>query len=124
MASKKRIWVPDLFAGERLRVRTWEDMAGEFGVARSMAGKEYINLPDDPVFVPEMRQYCGMECTVIEVLRDPTCKRAPVIALADDQGEPFGGGWQFSVDMLETVEPDVQLSEFDMAELLDMLSYT
>ena len=48
--------------GDRVRVRSWEDMEQEYGIGYATA----INVPF--YFVVEMRQFCGMEFVVTDVM--------------------------------------------------------
>lgn len=52
--------------GDKVRVRSWEDMKKEFGVTD--AGR--IPISKDVTFVPLMRPYCGKELVISSVDKD------------------------------------------------------
>lgn len=98
-------------AGDRVRVRQWEDMAEEFG----MNGD---NIDCDATFVDDMRYLCGMEFVV-------SCRDEGLYDsyeyLTDD---PEFDKWRITGDMLEPAEPDPddELTGFNPEEFLDALT--
>lgn len=71
--------------GDRVKVRSWESMAKEFGID----GGGSIEVPC--VFVPKMRKYCGQVVTIRSV------SSAGHYLIKEDNGD----GWIFSEQMLE-----------------------
>lgn len=54
----------DIHIGDRVRIRSWEDMAQEFGT-RACGNSKFI-----PTFIPfvwSMRRFCGQEFTVSKI---------------------------------------------------------
>ena len=74
-------------AGDKVRVRSWEEMEREFG-GESNAG--VIEIPGAPNFVDSMRKFCGKEFTVDTVYSDYY-----ILSGADDVER-----WKFCDEML------------------------
>lgn len=81
--------------GDRARVRSWEDMEQEYGIGYATT----INVPFH--FVVEMRQFCGKEFVVTDVMETSfdgkACQR--VYGLTNS--------YSWSNEMLEYAEPPV-----------------
>lgn len=54
-------------AGDKVRVRSWEEMEREFG---GEPNSPYIEIPGAPSFADDMREFCGKEFTVDAVYSD------------------------------------------------------
>ena len=86
--------------GDAVRIRSWEDMAKEFGV------DEDGNIPCRFSFIEEMRKMCGDEF-IITGIND-----------GKYIGHSNGGGLSISIDMIEPASED----EIDGAEIDEFLS--
>lgn len=110
----------EISVGDRLRVRSWESMAAEFGT------------DDDGwaiccrfKFMREMMNICGEPFTVKEIA-DGIGGRA---YLSEEGTEMIGceytwrpKGWLISADMLEPYTEDEELEGVSVDSLFDMLS--
>lgn len=99
---RKHPWVQP---GDRVRVRSWEDMEQEYGLKLSGA----IDVPF--AFVDDMREYCGKEFVVTDVRESSddgrVCQRVYGIS----------GFFSWSNEMLEYAEPPV-VCEIDTIDAL------
>lgn len=52
-------------AGDRVRIRDWDDMASEFGIIN-----EYSEIPCKYTFIQAMQVFCGQEYTISTTLNN------------------------------------------------------
>ncbi|MBQ9613057.1 MAG: hypothetical protein IJV14_10795 [Lachnospiraceae bacterium] len=93
----------DLFPGVIVRVRSWDDMAEEFGVESG----HYI--PCSLSFTKEMQRYCGNEYEIEEKYDDEIILKPHYDG--EFRRESGYGNWLFSADMLELVMDESPLPD-------------
>lgn len=54
----------DISIGDKFRVRAWEDMACEFGIAEFLSEAAIKGPKDAPLFIGEMKEYCDEVITI------------------------------------------------------------
>lgn len=88
----------DMYVGQRVRFRDWDDMKAEFGVRNSGA------IDCRFLFTEAMKELCGQEFTIVSI--DPMDK--------SKISEPKFYGvlryWKISSDMIKPVFDTVQIS--------------
>ena len=92
--------IDDFYVGQLVRIREWEDMKAEFGVAKSGD----IDNHEQYCFPKRCNKYCGMEGTIREIDDDGFITLEgdePPIALLASELEP--------VEECQTVPFDEQL---------------
>lgn len=77
--------------GDRVRIKTWEQMEKEFG-KDSCGGIDCM-----PRFIEDMKYLCGKTATIDEICNYD-------IKLKDWSGDSDGPYWFFSMDMIELVD--------------------
>lgn len=85
--------------GDRVVVRGWDDMLGEFGFD---SDPEFIDVPYVG-FAAAMKEFCGKVCTIRSIY-DSYEKRFLIIELVDDSGNRVGSGFTMTMDMIEPAE--------------------
>lgn len=105
--------------GDRCRIRQWDDMEAEFGL--SFLG----DIVCDARFTPEMKDMCGKQFTIKEILTAPNCNYSWI---RSEEGTEITrklsrGYWAISFDMLELCEPEcVEFEGATYADLVSLLS--
>ena len=83
----------DFKVGDRVRIRSWDDMAKEYGLDwEGDIGTSYY------CFVKEMRNMCGVEATISKIYDDEE-----VILDQFDKYKDEGRRWKYSISMIEKV---------------------
>jgi len=77
--------------GDRVRIRQWENMKGEFGL------DEWGNIRTRVEFVDSMRPLCGLKAII-------RCVRGDYIYLEFPDRKGLNADWNYSIDMLEPVD--------------------
>lgn len=106
-AIKKRD--TDFKVGDRVRFRSWDDMAAEYGV------DEYKNINCQFHFTEEMRLLCGTYATISEIT---TNKNVYLRDFSLESGRDYWWDqikWIYSTDMIEKVaeeeEPEIKVGD-------------
>lgn len=94
MASDWESEVPDFMVGDRVVIKTWEQMKTEYGV------DEFGSIKCKCGFLKAMRNLCGEKATI-------TKKDEERIWLTFDD-KKVDSGWSFSTDMIELAYPTVR----------------
>lgn len=95
--------VPDFMVGDRIVIKTWEQMETEYGVDKF----GIINC--EKPFVKRMRNLCGKKATI-------TRKDEEQIWLTFDDINA-DNGWSFSTDMIELAYPTVRGNDKEKKEV-------
>lgn len=103
----------DIHIGDRVRIRSWEDMAQEFETKTTYWG-EYI--PTGFPFTQGMRRLCGQEFTVSDIR-----KNTNDIFIVHFYEEHQGG--IITQDMLEPAEPIEVSTDEPPYEYVDISSF-
>lgn len=102
--------VPDFMAGDRVVIKTWEQMKAEYGV--DAFGDIYCKNS----FVKGMRNLCGKKATI-------TKKDEERIWLTFDD-KKTDSGWSFSTDMIELAYPTVRGNDKEKRVETSKVTYT
>lgn len=86
--------VPDFMVGDRVVIKTWEQMKTEYGV------DEYGSIKCKYKFLKAMRSLCGRKATI-----RCTYKKQIWLTFDDINAD---SGWSFSTDMIELAYPTVR----------------
>lgn len=95
--------VPDFMVGDRVVIKTWEQMKTEYGI------DEYETIKCKKSFVKRMRNLCGKKATI-------TRKDEEQIWLTFDDINA-DNGWSFSTDMIELAYPTVRGNDKEKKEV-------
>lgn len=118
----------DFYAGQRVRIRDWDDMKAEYGV--SCSGD--INTPWF-YFVPEMEPLCGATAIVNnidELGEDNVCAAVELEIVEDRNGASAteeslvgpGAPYYYATNMIEPLEDfEARKASFDIAMFHNML---
>ena len=97
--------ISDIHPGDRLRIRQWDDMKAEFGVA-------YGEIMCEFTFTSEMRELCGKEFTVDRVFDNRIYPVETYETRCFDR-------WAISADMVEPADqPEPALIPVSVMDLL------
>lgn len=82
--------------GDRVRIRSWEDMEREFGIG------DFGSIACKFHFTPDMRHMCGKEATIEDIPKESKV----ILKFSEDSGLSTYNGriWSFSFDMIELVD--------------------
>lgn len=99
----------DFYAGQRVRIREWDDMLREYG-----GDEHYIDIPAAHCFVRDMRHLCGLEAT-IEVIDGDS-----VVLCNFDT--PYETDYFYNIYMIEQadIDPFIEFNEKSFIEMLDL----
>ena len=100
--------VRDLAAGDRVRIREWDDMLCEFGGDDNRILCRFS-------FTSSMRKWCGQEL-IIDSIHDDA------IFLQEEGGRVITN-YKFSVDMLES-NTSAEIHEFSDDSFIEILSFS
>ena len=85
-------WSPQV--GDLVRIRDWDDMVDEFGIYEH-------HIPCEDSFVPDMKEYCGLEFTITHIYGHDV--------------EGHDTNFIVSFDMIELVKDDEEAELEDVA---------
>jgi len=107
----------DVYVGQRVRIRSWDDMAAEFGIDDSWPSEPEIDCTHS--FIGEMAVLCGNEYTV-EKIEFATNR----IGLCDSDEDPFNAVSEYAIssDMLEPAESVPDPVDINADELFGVLN--
>ena len=113
----------DFYVGQRVRIREWADMKGEFGVWGSTIQCLYG-------FTEDMKYMCLAEVTIRDIQEEEGSRTADKVLFEDwpdyvlryDAVRSHPDNWSFSTHMIEPVK-DVSDIEFNNEAFLKMLGF-
>lgn len=110
--------MPKFKVGDKLRIRSWEDMRKEFATEYSSEGSRILCLFG---FTEYMQILCGKSFTVKEA--EPTISSNGVWRCAYSSVEGIEGHYLISSDMLEYVNGNNDDAIFNMADESELKAF-
>ncbi len=114
----------DIHIGDVLQIRSWEDMAKEFGVCRGSGRVTYIATKSPDIsFLSYMRYLCGKTFTVSAI--DEENELLSSVEGCERSSYPensWGKDWKITAPMLCLVIPDAPEDSFEPVDLSGFLA--